>query len=424
MAKIVKIIGRQILDSRGNPTVEADVFLEDGSMGRASVPSGASTGDYEAVELRDGDQSKYGGKSVLKAVGHVNNEIAHLLTGMDASEQRRLDEAMIRADGTKNKANFGANAILAVSLAAAVAESKSRNLELYEYLSVFSPKQSEPFVLPHAMMNVINGGKHAIKSADFQEYMIMPMSQTSFAQRLEDGTEIFQHLKKLLDEAGYQTLVGDEGGFAPSLSSNAEPLDYIMKAIEKAGFRPVDDVAIAMDPASSEFFSDGTYTLHEKLDRETTHHTREEMIDFYEDLVNRYPIISIEDPLEQNDFEGWNMFTERLGKRIQVVGDDFYATNVERLQKGIDMRASNSILIKLNQIGSLSETIDAINLAHRNGMSAIVSHRSGETEDTFIADLVVAMRTGQIKTGSLSRSERLAKYNRLLRIEERIRGGK
>lgn len=417
MAKIKNIKARQILDSRGDPTVECDIILEDGSIGRASVPSGASTGKYEAVELRDNDPKIYNGKSVLNAIKNIHEEIFPVLKGQEAYNQRKIDELMIRLDATHNKSNLGANATLAVSLATAAAEAKAEGLELYEYLNRFSPRQNEPYVLPFAMMNLANGGRHAAKSTDFQEYMIVPKQEKSFAERLRCGSEVFHALKKSLKEHEYQTLVGDEGGFAPTLKSNSEPLDYIMVAIKDAGYIPGQDVFLAMDPASSEFFKNNKYILA----CENKVFSTEELIDYYGSLIEKYPIISIEDALEQNDFANWAKFTERFGSTIQIVGDDLYATNVKRLKHGIEMKASNSILIKLNQIGTLSETIDAINLAHSNGMTAIVSHRSGETEDTFIADLVVAMRTGQIKTGSLSRSERLAKYNRLLRIEERIR---
>jgi enolase len=418
MSKIKEIKARQILDSRGNPTVEADIWLEDGSFGRAAVPSGASTGEFEAVELRDGDKSIYGGKSVLKAVQNVNTEIKELLRGKDAENQNEIDALMIKADGTENKSRLGANAILAVSLATAVAQANAEKLELYQYLGKFSPKKNDPFLLPYGMMNVMNGGKHAVNASDFQEYMVFPRQETAFADRLRCGTEIFHALKKILEEDGFSAAVGDEGGFAPSLTSNSEPLDYVLRAIEKAGYKAGTDVQIAMDPANSEIFVNGMY----ELKSENRNLTRDELISYFEELVAKYPITSIEDPLEQNDFEGWAEFTRRLGDKVQVVGDDLYVTNVDRLRKGIEMKSSNSILIKVNQIGTLTETIDAINLAHNNNMTAVVSHRSGETEDTFIADLVVAMRTGQIKTGSLSRSDRLAKYNRLLRIEEQLLG--
>jgi enolase len=416
MAKIKQIKARQILDSRGNPTVECDVILEDGSLGRASVPSGASTGIYEAVELRDGDPKSYGGLSVLQAVRNVNEEIASILIGQEASNQSRIDGYMIRLDGTPNKGRLGANAILAVSLATAVAQSRSEGKELYQYLSKFSPQDGEPFVMPYAMMNLMNGGRHAYHSTDFQEYMVIPSQQTSFRDRLRCGSEIFHSLQKVLKDHEFQTLVGDEGGFAPSLKSNVQPLDFMIDAINLAGYKPGIDVVLAMDVAASEFFQKNEYILtceNRKL-------TKPELLNYYENIIKNYPVKSIEDPLEQNDFEGWSEFTRRFGQSIQVVGDDFYATNIKRLQKGIDLKSSNSILIKVNQIGTLTETIDAINLATKAGMTSIVSHRSGETEDTFIADLVVAMRTGQLKTGSLSRSDRIAKYNRLLRIEEQL----
>lgn len=416
MAKIKQIKGRQILDSRGDPTVECDVILEDGSIGRASVPSGASTGDYEAVELRDGDPKLYGGKSVLRAIRNINEEITGVLIGQDAVNQQRLDQYMIRLDGTPNKANLGANATLAVSMAIAAAQAKSEGKELFQYLSKFSPQDGKPFELPFAMMNLMNGGRHAFHSTDFQEYMIIPRQMTSFRDRLRCGSEVFHSLKKILEGLEFQTLVGDEGGFAPSLKSNSEPCEFMINAIEKAGYKPGQDVVLAMDVASSEFFHKNEYVMKS----ENKFMTKPEMFQYYEKMFSRFPILSIEDPLEQNDYEGWAEFTRQFGNRLQIVGDDFYATNVKRLQKGIEMKASNSILIKLNQIGTLSETIDAINLAHASGMTAIVSHRSGETEDTFIADLVVAMRTGQIKTGSISRTERIAKYNRLLRIEEMV----
>lgn len=414
MAKIKDIKARQILDSRGNPTIECDVYLEDGSLGRASVPSGASTGEYEAVELRDGDPKTYGGKSVLKAIHNVHEEIKPALIGQEAANQERLDQYMIRIDGTENKSRLGANSILAVSMAIACAQAQSEKKELFKYLGKFSSKQSEPYMLPYAMMNVMNGGKHATGASDFQEYMIIPSQNTSFRDRLRSGAEIFHKLKNILESEGFQTQVGDEGGFAPPLGSNKKPLDYMIRAIEEAGYIPGKDIFLAMDVAASELFDKNEYVLK----TENKRLTRVELIHYYEELFNNYPLRSIEDPLEQNDFEGWSNFTRQYGDRIQIVGDDFYVTNVKRLQKGIDLHSSNSILIKLNQIGTLTETINAINLAHENGMTAIVSHRSGETEDTFIADLVVAMRTGQIKTGSISRSERIAKYNRLLRIEE------
>ncbi|BDQ05012.1 MAG: enolase [Candidatus Dojkabacteria bacterium] len=416
MAKIKDIKARQILDSRGNPTVECDVILDDGSLGRASVPSGASTGIYEAVELRDGDPAMYHGKSVLRAIHNIHHEIKPALIGLDAAHQEIIDHHMLKIDGTPNKSHLGANSILAVSMAVASAQANSEGKELFEYLSKFSPKHNEEFVLPFPMMNVMNGGRHAVGASDFQEYMIIPGQTTTFRDRLRCGAEIFHMLKQILEKHGYQTTVGDEGGFAPALGSNTKPLDFIIQAIEEAGYKPGIDVFLAIDVASSEFFNEKEYVLATENKRLTSI----ELIHYYDKLFNQYPIRSIEDPLEQNDFEGWSKFTKEYGSRIQIVGDDLYVTNVKRLKKGINMQSSNSILIKLNQIGTLTETIDAINLAHQNGFTTIVSHRSGETEDTFIADLVVAMRTGQIKTGSLSRTERIAKYNRLLRIEEII----
>ncbi len=416
MAKIKQIKARQILDSRGNPTIECEVTLEDGSCGLASVPSGASKGEYEAIELRDGDPQNYGGKSVLMAVKNVNEEISPALIGLDASNQYRIDQFMIRLDGTTTKSNLGANSILSISMAIAVAQAKSERMELYEYLSRFSDLKNEPFELPYAMMNIMNGGRHAVGASDFQEYMIIPKQGTSFRDRLRCGAEVFHTLKKFLEVNDFQTTVGDEGGFAPAFGSNTKQLDYIMAAVEKSGYKPGKDIVFAIDVAASEFYDKKEY----KLTSENKVVTKFELFHYYEEILTKYPVRSIEDPLEQNDFEGWTDFTRRFGNKIQVVGDDLYVTNIKRLEHGIKVNASNSILIKLNQIGTLSETIDAINLAHKHGMSAIISHRSGETEDTFIADLVIAMRTGQIKTGSLSRSERIAKYNRLLRIEEKI----
>lgn len=419
MSKISKIHARQILDSRGNPTVEADVLLETGEMGRASVPSGASTGEFEAVELRDGNSDFYGGKSVLKAVENVNHKISPAVIGHDSARQREIDQLMIDLDGTANKSNLGANAILAVSMAVAVAHAKHLNRPLYLYLNEFSEKFSGQLSLPVPMMNIMNGGKHAIGASDFQEYMILPDKPgISFSERLRYGVEVFHSLKKILQDLGFQTSVGDEGGFAPSLESNIKPLDLIIEAVEKVGYKPGEDISIAMDVASSEFYkaSSNEYDLA----AEGRVLSKDEFFNYYNQMIEKYPIKSIEDVLDENDFEGWADFTDRFGSRIQIVGDDFYVTNVERLKKGIDMRASNSILIKLNQIGTLTETVDAVNLAQQNNFTAVVSHRSGETEDTFISDLCVGMNTGQIKTGSLSRTDRVAKYNRLLRIEEEL----
>ncbi len=409
--EIKEIKAREILDSRGNPTVEADVMLSDGVIGRAAVPSGASTGEHEVLELRDGDRNRYLGKGVLKAVNNVRELIAPELLGMDASDQKAIDSAMIKLDGTGNKGKLGANAMLAVSLAAARACAVSRGEPLYRYLGGEEARQ-----LPVPMMNVINGGKHADNNVDLQEFMIMPVGAESFSSALRMSAEVFHHLKVVLKDKDYQTAVGDEGGFAPDLSSNSEAVDVIISAIEKAGYKPGEDVAIALDPAASSFYRDGKYVLSaEKAEK-----TSSGMIDYYEKLMNDYPIVSIEDGLAEDDWEGWKEMTERLGSRIQIVGDDLFVTNVTRLQRGISEKAANSILIKVNQIGTLTETMDAIRLAKSAGFTAVVSHRSGETEDTTIADISVGADTGQIKSGSLSRSERVAKYNQLLRIEEEL----
>ena len=409
--EIKEIRAREILDSRGNPTVEADVMLSGGVMGRAAVPSGASTGEHEALELRDGDRNRYLGKGVLKAVNNVRELIAPELLGMDASDQKAIDSAMIKLDGTDNKGKLGANAMLAVSLAAARACAVSRGEPLYRYLGGDKARQ-----LPVPMMNVINGGKHADNNVDLQEFMIMPVGAESFSSALRMSAEVFHHLKVVLKDKGYQTAVGDEGGFAPDLSSNSEAVDVIISAIEKAGYKPGEDVAIALDPAASSFYRDGKYILS----AEKSEKTSSGMIDYYEKLMNDSPIVSIEDGLAEDDWDGWKEMTERLGKRIQIVGDDLFVTNVTRLQRGISEKAANSILIKVNQIGTLTETMDAIRLAKSAGFTAVVSHRSGETEDTTIADISVGADTGQIKSGSLSRSERVAKYNQLLRIEEEL----
>jgi len=408
---IKEIRAREILDSRGNPTVEADVFLSDGAVGRAAVPSGASTGEHEAVELRDGDSDRYKGEGVLKAVSNVENIIAPKLVGMDASKQEIIDRTMIELDGTENKGRLGANAILAVSLAAARASANSCSKPFYCYLGGDEARQ-----LPVPMMNVVNGGKHADNNVDLQEFMIMPVGAVSFSEALRMGSEVFHQLKKVLSEKGYQTAVGDEGGFAPDLGSNREAIDVIISAVEGAGYKPGDDVAIALDPAASSFYSDGKYTLT----AEGVQKSSGEMVDYYETLVNSYPIVSIEDGLAEDDWEGWKELTEKLGNRIQIVGDDLFVTNVARLRRGIDEGVANSILIKVNQIGTLTETMDAIKLAKDSGYTAVVSHRSGETEDTSIADISVGADAGQIKSGSLSRSERVAKYNELLRIEEEL----
>ncbi|MFZ5801539.1 MAG: phosphopyruvate hydratase [Candidatus Omnitrophota bacterium] len=419
--KIHQVKGREILDSRGNPTVEVDVILEDETLGRAAVPSGASTGEHEAVELRDGDKKRYLGKGVLKAVENVNTKIAKALVGKDASDQKAIDDIMIKLDGTPNKAKLGANAILGVSLATARAMANSEGIPLYEYLG-----GDEAVLLPVPMMNIINGGVHADNNVDLQEFMIMPFGGKNFTTAIRMGAEVFHTLKKILKKKGLNTNVGDEGGFAPDLKSNAEALDVIMEAIAAAGYKPGEDVKIALDPASSSFFgkdktggneNPGKYVL--KADANPVK-TSEEMIAFYEDLCAKYPIFSIEDGLAEDDWDGWKLLTERLGGKIQLVGDDLFVTNTQRLQRGIDNKTANSILIKVNQIGSLTETIDAVKLAHANGYTAVMSHRSGETEDSTIADLAVALSTGQIKTGSASRSDRIAKYNQLLRIEERL----
>ncbi|CAK7055095.1 phosphopyruvate hydratase [Eubacterium sp. AM05-23] len=407
---IEDIMAREVLDSRGNPTIEVDVYLEDGSMGRSMVPSGASTGAFEAVELRDGDDSRYMGKGVLKAVENVNYMAEHLV-GMDALDQVALDEAMIAIDGTPNKGKMGANAILGISMANAYAAAESLGLPLFRYLGGVNGK-----TLPTPMMNILNGGEHADNNVDIQEFMIMPIGAKSFSEALRMGSEIFHNLKKVLQKKGLVTSVGDEGGFAPNLESNEEALEAIIEGIQAAGYRPGDDVRLAMDVAASEMYNkeSGKYILKGEGKELTT----EEMIDFYERLITKYPIISIEDGLDEEDWEGWKIMTERLGKRIQLVGDDLFVTNTERLKKGIDLGVANSILIKVNQIGTLTETLDAIEMAKRAGYTAIVSHRSGETEDVTIADLVVAMNAGQIKTGAPSRTDRVAKYNQLLRIEE------
>ena len=413
---IVKIHAREILDSRGNPTVEADVVLGDGSMGRAAVPSGASTGEHEAVELRDGDAKRYLGKGVLKAVEHVNKAIAKALTGMNAAAQREIDETMLKLDGTPNKSKLGANAILAVSMACARAGAAAMQTPLYRYLGGAAAN-----VLPLPMMNILNGGAHADSNVDFQEFMAMPVGAKSFAQALQWGAEVFHNLKAVLKKKGYNTAVGDEGGFAPLLKANVEAIDLILEAIQKAGFRPGADVAIALDPAASEFYDKekGKYVF-KKSDKSVK--SAQEMVAFWADWVRQYPIVSLEDGLAEDDWAGWRVLTDQLGGKIQLVGDDLFVTNTERLARGIKEGCANSILIKVNQIGSVSETLDAIDLARRNGYTSVMSHRSGETEDTFIADLAVATGVGQIKTGSASRTDRVAKYNQLLRIEEELGG--
>ncbi len=408
---IVDVVARQILDSRCFPTVEVEVTLEDGTIGRAAVPSGASTGIFEAVELRDGDKAMYNGKGVLKAVENVNNVIASELIGMNVFDQVAIDKAMIALDGTKNKGNLGANAMLGVSLAVAHAAANYLGLPLYQYVGGVNAK-----VLPVPMMNIINGGKHADNNVDLQEFMIMPAGASSFSEALRMSAEVYHALKSSLKSKGYETGVGDEGGFAPNLKSNEEAITVIIEAIQKAGYTPGKDIFIALDPASSELFEDGKYNLK----GEGKVLTPAEMVDFYVDLVNKYPIISIEDGMAEEDWEGWKLITEKLGNKIQLVGDDLFVTNTERLSMGIERATANSILIKLNQIGTLTETLNAIEMAERAGYTAVISHRSGETEDTTIADLVVAMNAGQIKTGAPARSERVAKYNQLLRIEEEL----
>ncbi|WP_295559476.1 phosphopyruvate hydratase [uncultured Hyphomicrobium sp.] len=408
MTAIVDILGREILDSRGNPTVEVDVMLEDGSMGRAAVPSGASTGAHEANELRDGDAKRYLGKGVTKAVDAVNGEISDALIGLDAEDQRGLDAAMIGLDGTKNKSRLGANAILGVSLAAAKAAAEASGLSLYRYVGGASAH-----VLPVPMMNIINGGAHADNPIDIQEFMIMPVSAPTLADAVRVGAEIFHTLKKGLKEAGHNTGIGDEGGFAPNLKSADEALGFIMKSIEKAGYKPGDDVMLALDCASTEFYKGGKYELHgEGKSLDSAGMTR-----YLEDLVARFPIISIEDGMAEDDWAGWKALTDAIGKNVQLVGDDLFVTNTERLAQGIKTATGNSILVKVNQIGTLTETLDAVSMAQRAGYTAVMSHRSGETEDATIADLAVATNCGQIKTGSLCRSDRLAKYNQLIRIE-------
>lgn len=411
MTEIVDIRGREILDSRGTPTVEVDVLLEDGSFGRAAVPSGASTGVHEAVELRDGDKSRFGGKGVTKAVEAVNGEIFDAVVGMDAEDQMAIDQTMIDLDGTENKGRLGANAILGVSLATAKAAAETVGLPLYRYIG-----GTFAHVLPTPMMNILNGGKHADNPIDIQEFMIMPISAPSVADAVRMGAEVFQALKSNLKKAGMNTNVGDEGGFAPAIGSAKEALDYIVKSIETAGYKPGDDVVLALDAASSEFYKDGRYVL----EGEGKTFTNEQLVQYYVDLKNNFPIMSLEDGMAEDDWEGWKMLTETLGGKMQLVGDDLFVTNSKRLGMGIDKKVANSILVKVNQIGSLTETLDAVEMAHRAGYTAVLSHRSGETEDATIADIAVATNCGQIKTGSLSRSDRMAKYNQLIRIEEEL----
>ena len=414
MGKIKNIHARQIIDSRGNPTVEADVTLTDGSFGRAAVPSGASTGKYEAVELRDNNPLLYNGKSVLKAVSNINNIISSNLKGLEVDEQKNIDDKLLSLDGTENKSNLGANSMLAVSLACAKAAANYKKLNLFESIS-----QKSEYELPIPMMNILNGGSHADNKIDFQEFMVMPVGAKTFSQALQMGTEIFHSLKNELKSKGFSTNVGDEGGFAPNLSSNKEAIEIVLKSIESAGYSPGKDIFIAMDAAASEFYNNDekVYHFHQSTGEKLS---SSEMVDFWKDWVNKYPIISIEDGLDEDDWDAWKLLTDKIGKDVQLVGDDLFVTNVKKLSKGINESIANSILIKVNQIGTLTETIDAVKLAQDNSYTSIMSHRSGETEDTTIADLSVALQTGQIKTGSASRSDRVAKYNQLLRIEEKL----
>ncbi|MBF0493294.1 MAG: phosphopyruvate hydratase [Deltaproteobacteria bacterium] len=423
MPKIKKVQAREVIDSRGNPTLEAEVLLDNNILGRAIVPSGASTGEHEACELRDGDKKRYQGKGVLKAVQNVKTKIAEILIGKECSQQAALDQAMIALDGTSNKSNLGANAILGVSLALARAAAQSENLPLYAYLKQLFPSpqpspsrgEGDPFILPVPMMNIINGGAHADNNIELQELMIVPVCGGRFSEALRAGIEVFHSLKKLLHDANYSTAVGDEGGFAPSLKSDREGLEFIMRAIEKAGYKPGEEVLIALDAASSEFYKEGKYYPVAKQA-----HNVDQMIEYYSKFQKDFPLVSIEDGLAEDDWEGWKKLSAALGSKVQLVGDDLFVTNVERLQRGIKEKIANSILIKVNQIGSLTETLAAIHLAQEHGYTTVISHRSGETEDSTIADLAVATAAGQIKTGSASRGERMAKYNQLLRIEEEL----
>ena len=414
MTKIISIHARQILDSRGNPTVEADVTTENGVIGRAAVPSGASTGKHEAVELRDGDKGVYVGKGVLKAVNNVNTLISGELKGMSVNEQASIDKAMIELDGTENKSKLGANAMLAVSMAVANAAAQENNQMLFEYLG-----DDDLTILPIPMMNILNGGSHADNSIDFQEFMVMPVGADSFSDALRMGTEVFHNLKEVLKSKGFSTNVGDEGGFAPNIGSNVEAIEIVLQAIEKAGYKPGEDMYIAMDAAASEFYNaeENVYHFHQSTGEKLT---PSEMVSFWKDWSEKYPILSIEDGLDEDDWDGWKQLTEAIGEKVQLVGDDLFVTNVNRLSTGIEKGIANSILVKVNQIGTLTETIDAVKLAQDNSYTSVMSHRSGETEDTTIADLAVALSTGQIKTGSASRSDRMAKYNQLLRIEEKL----
>jgi len=409
---ILQINAREILDSRGNPTVAAKVVLEGGTIGKSSIPSGASTGTYEALELRDEDPARYLGKGVLKAVGHVKNDIAPKLKGMDVRSQKEIDALMLKLDGTPAKSRFGANAILAVSMAVADAAAKAAGLPLYAHL-----RKQDVYTLPVPLINILNGGAHADNSVDIQEFMIAPAGLPTFAEAIRAAAEVFHNLKRILKKKGYGTAVGDEGGFAPNLRSNEEALECIVESIQKAGYKPGKDVFLALDPAASEFFEGGKYVF-KKSSGETR--TSEGMVEFYAGLIRKYPIVSIEDGLAEDDWAGWKTMTDVLGKKIQIVGDDLFVTNVERFKRGVAEKITNAILIKLNQIGSLTETIDVVDYAHAHGFAAVISHRSGETEDTFISDLCIALGTGQIKTGSVCRSERIAKYNRILEIEDEL----
>jgi enolase len=413
MTEIIDVLAREILDSRGNPTVEVEVLLESGYVGTAAIPSGASTGEHEAVELRDGDKNRYGGKGVLNAVQNVNDIIAEEVIGFDATDQIMIDKLMIDLDGTENKGKLGANAILGVSLAVAKAAANAMGLPLYQYLGGVNAK-----VLPVPMMNILNGGKHADNNVDLQEFMIMPVNAPNFRESLRMGVQTFHSLKKVLAGKGYNTAVGDEGGFAPDLKSNEEAVEVILEAIEKAGFKAGKDIYLALDPASSEFFNAQRKVYMLKSEKKEL--SPEKMVDYYANWVKKYPIISIEDGMAEDDWDGWKIMTDKLGKKIQLVGDDIFVTNTKRLRMGIDKGITNSILIKLNQIGTVTETLDCIEMAHRAGFTTVISHRSGETEDSTIADVAVAVNAGQIKTGSASRSDRIAKYNQLLRIEEML----
>jgi enolase len=414
MTTIVDIVGREILDSRGNPTVEAEVLLESGVIGRAAVPSGASTGEHEAVELRDGDKSRYGGKGVLKAVENINEKIANELIDFDAADQVGIDQFLINLDGTENKSTLGANAMLAISLACAKAAAETLDLPLYRYIGGTNAR-----TLPMPMMNILNGGKHADNNVDFQEFMVMPVGAPNFAEALRMGTETFHVLKSVLKGKGYNTSVGDEGGFAPNLKSNDEAIELILEAINKTGYKVGDEIAISLDPASSEMYLNDKKT-YQFFKSDKSEKSSEEMVEYYANWVNQYPIVSLEDALAEDDWDGWKLLTDKLGDKIQLVGDDIFVTNTDRLAKGIELGIANSVLIKVNQIGTLTETLDAIEMAKTSGYTNVISHRSGETEDTTIADIAVATNAGQIKTGSASRSDRIAKYNQLLRIEEEL----